>query len=287
MGVNNMSEFTLFTALNSIKKHLLVTVVLFIASYWLLPSSNILDNRYSMEKTIIIGEYVPGYQFDFLNYSQMHAILTNANTRLFLGNNIDGGVAQFQISKTKEKNIMLVLKNHNRDNIIHTARLIMKRLQEFDELQIQKQIILINKEIADQHKLLQIISLPDEEYIPSNADIEKFATMQKIYDSAYATGSIGETSIELDKIVSLKIEEVNNKISLEQTLFKLNSKIEQLNEIKKNGFKPVSFLFPVSPQDVTKYYPNQMIFFSISLFVAFLYNLIMLNVLYIKNKKKV
>ena len=67
-----MSEFTLFSVLNSIKKNLLVTAIIFIASYLLLPSSNILENRFSMQKTINLGKYVPGHQFDFLNYHRFH-----------------------------------------------------------------------------------------------------------------------------------------------------------------------------------------------------------------------
>ena len=40
-----MKEFTLLTVLNSITRHLLVTVVLFVVTYWSLSSLNIIDDQ--------------------------------------------------------------------------------------------------------------------------------------------------------------------------------------------------------------------------------------------------
>ena len=88
MGLNNMSEFTLLTALNGIKKHLLVTVPLFIAAYWLLPSLNIIDNRYSMKKTINLGTFETPYHIDYLDFRAMSAIVSSRNTSVFLSNNL-------------------------------------------------------------------------------------------------------------------------------------------------------------------------------------------------------
>ena len=64
-----------------------------------------------------------------------------------------------------------------------------------------------------------------------------------------------------------------------------NLKSMQLENIIEKGFKKVSYLFPISPLEISKYYPNTMVFFGISLLVAFFYNLIMLNVVYLKYKK--
>lgn len=283
-----MSEFTLLTALNSIKKNLLVTIVIFVITYLLLPSSNILETRYTMQKTIIPAKYEPGYPFDHLNYSQISAISSNSNTSIFIDNNIENGqIAQFKVSRNPENNILINFKSNNTDNIIFTAKLIMERLQSFDELQIQKKINFIEKEINNHQKLIEMIISSKDKYTLSNADIEKFVSMQKIYDAAYDVGSVGESVIEIDKIVSLKIDETNLKLSKEQSIFELNNLIDQLTEVKTNGFQPVTYLFPVSIDDISKYYPNQMIFFSISLLVSLIYNLIMLNILYIKHKNNV
>ncbi len=283
-----MNEFTLLTVLNSIKRHFLITVALFVVTFWSLPSLNILDNRYTMQKVINIGTAAPGYPVDFLNFEEMHAIAASANTGLFLNNTLGNGrVAKINLQISKEGNIILVLKSHNVDNIVKTANLIMKRFEEFDELNIQKKIrTVIDKPISDKRKFLQMISLQSDHYMVSNADIEQYASMQKIYDTAYDGGDVrGGSSIDLDKIVMLKREESSKKDSLEQQQFQINKEISDLELIKRVGFTKVSYLYPVVSTDSTKYYPNNMIFFGISLLVAFFYNLFILNFLYIKYKK--
>ena len=280
-----MNEFTLLTVLNSIKRHFLITVALFLVTFWLLPSLNILDNRYTMQKVINIGVAAPGFSVDFLNFEEMYAIATSANTALFLNNTLgDGRVADIKLQVSKEGNIILVLKNHNVDNIVKTANLIMKRFKEFDELNIQKKIrAFIDKPISNKRKFLQIISSQSDHYMVSNADIEKYASMQKIYDTAYDGGDVrGGGSIDLDKIVMLKREESLIKDNLEKQQFKINQEILDLESIKRFGFKKVSYLYPVVSTDSTKYFPNSMIFFGISLLVAFFYNLIMLKFQYKK-----
>jgi len=283
-----MNEFTLLTVLNSIKRHFLITVALFLVTFWSLPSLNILDNRYTMQKVIIIGTAAPGFSVDFLNFEEMHAIAASPNTGLFLNNTLGNGrAAKINLQISKEGNLILVLKSHNVDNIVKTANLIMERFEGFDELNIQKKIrTAIDKPISDKRKFLQMISLQSDHYMVSNADIEQYASMQKIYDTAYDGGDVrGSSSIDLDKIVMLKREESSIKDSLEQQQFQINKEISDLELIKRDGFTKVSYLYPVVSTDSTKYYPNDMIFFGISLLVAFFYNLFILNFLYIKYKK--
>ncbi len=285
-----MNEFTLLTVLNTIKRHFLITVVLFVVTFWSLPSLNIVDNRYIMQKTIHIGTAVPGFDVDFLNFEEMHAIVTSANMAELLSDALgNDGVAQFKININKVENITLVLKSHDPDNIVKTANLIMKKLKEFDELNIQKKIRLtIDKPISDKRKFLQIISLPSDHYMVSNADIEQYVSMQKIYDTIYEGGGVIERSgIDLDKIIMLKREEIVKNDSLEQNQFQIKKEISDLELIKKTGFTKVSYLYPVKRKDSKKYFPNDIVFFGISLLVAFFYNLIILNFLYSKYKKSV
>ena len=163
----------------------------------------------------------------------------------------------------------------------------MERLQEFDESRIQKKFIKIDKTIANNLQILQIISIPDKEYIPTQEDIEQYASMQKIYDTAYEVDGSNERSINFDEIVRLKREEVDSKKILAEKKMLLDNDILMLEEVKKTGFKTVSYLFPVSRMDISKYFPNDITFFGISLLVAFFYNLIMLNFLYIKNRRSI
>ena len=288
MLLNDMNEFTLLTALNAVKKHFLVTIVLFGLTYWLLPSMNFIDNRYSMEKTIIRGEGAKGYLADFLNFSDIHAILSSANTGTFMSENLDGSVANFQVIKTEENNIVLVLKHHDTDKIFKTAILIMERLQEFDELAIQKQTSLIDKDIAALNKKREAFFLYDEQYVVTNNDIEEYVTMQKNFDAAFTIPDVDrKNNSDINGLTRLKRENTFRRFNDNLGVLEIENNIKKLEEIFENGFKKVSYLFPVSLNDISRYYPNNIIFFGISLLTAFFYNLIMLNFLYIKYKKNV
>jgi len=283
-----MKEFTLLTVLNSITRHLLVTVVLFVVTYWSLSSLNIIDDQYMMKKTIQDGRYEPGHPVELLRFEAIHAIVSSANTAVLLRDDLGGGgVAQFQITKTKEKNIALVLKSHSPDNLINTAKLIMKRLKEFDERQIQNKISDLNSLLIDKHKVLQILLSSDDKYKLTNADIEQYVSMQRVYDTAYTEDVAQEYTSSINSLMRLKREEVNRKVNLERDIIVIEDDIKNLEYLIEEGFKGVSYIFPASSKDITKYYPNPIIFFGISLLVAFFYNLIMLNVVYFKYKKSV
>ena len=48
-----MNEFTLLKALNIFKRHLLVTIAIFFAAYLVLPSLNIIENKYKYMYLVI------------------------------------------------------------------------------------------------------------------------------------------------------------------------------------------------------------------------------------------
>jgi len=281
-----MNEFTLLTALNSIKRHFLVSVVLFFASYWVLPSLNIIENQYTMKKIINLGEFEPGHPTDLLTYEEIHAILESPNTAAFLSDSLGGaGVAEYSISQNKEKNINLVFKSHSSENITNTAKLIMQRLKEFDEREIQIKINELDGILNDQRKVLQIIVSSDEKYILTNEDIEQYITYQKFYESNYAEDVVREYANNINALINLKKDETNRKVKLERDIIAMKKNIENMEFVIEEGFKGVSYLYPVSAKEISKFYPNSMVFFGISLLVAFFYNLIMLNVVYFKYKK--
>ena len=283
-----MNEFTLFTVFNAVKKHFLVTIVLFGLTYWLVPGMNFIDNRYSMEKTIILGEGATGYLPDLLKYQNIHAILSSANLRRYLADDIPPPVARFKVKRSEEENIVLVLKHTNPDSIFNTATLIMKKLQEFDELEIQKQISLIDKDIASIRKLRQILLLSDEKFEVNINDIEEYVSKQINFDSVYSPIGVERKNYgDIVGVTRLKREDANRRLDTELKIMKMDKDIMLLEGKINEGFKKVSYLFPLSPQELKKYYPNDILFFGISLLTAFFYNLIMLNFLYIKYKKSV
>jgi len=292
MLLNDMNEFTILTVLNAVKKHFLVTIVLFGLTYWLVPGMNFIDNRYSMEKTIILGDGAKGYQADFLKYHKIHAILSSANLRRYLGDNTPPPVARFKVTKNEEGNIVLVLKHANPDSIFKTSTLIMERLQEFDELEIQKQISLIDKDIADIRKSRQRLLLSDENFVINNSDIEEYVDMQIKYDAAFTPFDVDfdvdrQNNSDIFGLTRLKRENAHIRLNTDLKIMTMDKNIMQLEGKINEGYKKVSYLFPASPQEIKKYYPNDIIFFGISLLTAFFYNLIMLNFLYIKYKKSV
>ena len=79
-----MNEFTLLNALNVIARHLVITIALFFAIYWFLPTLNIMDNRYIIEKTIKLGSYEPPHFVALLGKEEIHAIASSVSTKVFL-----------------------------------------------------------------------------------------------------------------------------------------------------------------------------------------------------------
>jgi hypothetical protein len=282
-----MNEFTLFTVFNAVKKHFLVTIVLFGLTYWLIPDMNLIENRYSMEKTIIEGEAANGYTVNLLTYSNIHAIINSANTRNFLGNKLGGSMTQFQVYKNDEKNIILALKGYEPDHLVNTARLIIERLQEFDELEIQKQTALIDEDIAVIRKSRQILLLSDENFEVNNSDIEEYVSKQKNYDLSFTPFDVDrQTNSDIFGLTRLKREDAARRLNDELKVIEIEQNILKLEGLIEAG-KKVSYLFPAELKDINKYYPTDILFFGISLLTAFFYNLIMLNFLYIKYKKSV
>ena len=282
-----MNEFTLFTVFNAVKKHFLVTIVLFGLTYWLIPDMNLIENRYSMEKTIIEGEAANGYTVNLLTYSNIHAIINSANTRNFLGNKLGDSMAQFQVYKNDERNIILALKGYEPDHLVNTARLIIERLQEFDELEIQKQTALIDEDIAVIRKSRQILLLSDENFEVNNSDIEEYVSKQKNYDLSFTPFDVDrQTNSDIFGLTRLKREDAARRLNDELKVIEIEQNILKLEGLIEAG-KKVSYLFPAELKDINKYYPTDILFFGISLLTAFFYNLIMLNFLYIKYKKNV
>ena len=285
-----MNEFTLLTVLNGIKRHFLITAALFLVTLFSLPSLNIIEKKYTMQKVINVGTSPPGFPVGFLRFNEMHAIIGSSNMAELLSSTLgDDGVSQYRIDITAEENILLDLKSHEPDNLVNTANLIMKRFQEFDEISIQKKIhSSIDIPISEKRKLLELVSFSENYLSVSNADLELYASKQKIYNTALGNNEDRvESNIEIDKIINIKINETHDKKAIKLHKFKINNEISNLELIKKIGFIPVSYLYPAELKDISKYYPNDIIFFGISLLTALFYNLIMINFLYIKYNKNV
>jgi len=285
-----MDAFTLSTALKIIVRHFLVTVVLFTVALLSLPSLNILDNRYEVEKVIKPGSYPPGRGIDLLDHKEMSEIISSPYMGLFLKETLgSSGISSYKINVSIDgitagyPYISLTLKGKDSNVIINTANTIMQRLKEFDRLEIQKDIILLNETLNKEREFLQIMLSSVDEFSLTKADIEQHLAIRKIYDAAYETDVVNTS--DFNSLRNFKIDDTVRNIDLKKQIINKVEQLETLERFIDEGYKEVSFLFPLSAQEITKYYPNNIIFVGYSLLVAFFYNLIILNILYIRSKK--
>jgi hypothetical protein len=274
-----MNEFTLFNALNIVKRHLLVTIAIFFAAYWVLPNLNILENQYSAQKIIKPGSHHNGFFVPLLNYPDINGILLSTSFRNYLSEDTNGsGVASYKISENEVGNMLITFKSNDKVSIINTAGSLMKKLQEFDRNSIQVQIQVINEILDVDREILRLLLESNNDYFLTDKDIEEWATKQKEYDLAIQdTNEFNQKyKINLVNIMKYKSDDTSRQIKLKKEILNLQKKIEDFELILKDGFKPVSYYFPVSKNDISIYFPNPIIFFGLSLLMAFLYNLILL-----------
>jgi len=274
-----MNEFTLFNALNIIKRHLLVTIAIFFAAFWVLPNLNILENQYSAQKLIKPGSHHKSFLLPLLDYQNINGILSSTSFNNYLNQATNGsGVASFKITENNIGNMFLIFKSHNKESIINTADSLMKKLQEFDNNSIQVKIEEINEILDVDREILRVLLESNNDYFLTEKDIEEWAKKQKEYDLAIQ--DVNEFNqkykINLVSIMNYKSEETLRQVKLQKDILHQQKKIEDLEFILTEGFKPVSYLFPVTESDISKYFPNSLIFFGLSLIAAFLYNLILL-----------
>ena len=108
-----MKEFTLLTAFTIIARHFLVTIVLFSVTLWGLPSLNLLENRYTVEKIVKPGKNHSAYLADLLRFKEMSEIVPSPHMHMYLNEALGGGVSQFELSQNETGNI------YDLENILH------------------------------------------------------------------------------------------------------------------------------------------------------------------------
>ena len=178
-----MNEFTLFKALNIIKRHLPVTIVLFFAAYWVLPSLNILDNKYTATKIIKSGRHPIEFNTPLLDFADINGILMSRSFSSYLNKTSNGSrVSSFSLTENDANNMLLTFQSTNPDSIVNTAKAVMQRLQEFDNISIQRQFDMINEILDVDREILEVLETSDDDYLFTDEDIEEWANQQKKYD---------------------------------------------------------------------------------------------------------
>lgn len=273
-----MNEFTLSEALNIIYRHLLVTIAIFMVTYWGLPNLNLIQDKFQVQKTIKLGQYAQGHRIELLDYNRIYEIVQSPSMDIFLQKNAEN-VSKYYVTKSEFGNIFLTLEGQKTD-IINTGNLIMSKLQEFDERVIEVEKSKIKRRLEVDRKALETLKKSQGSYALTNNDIEDFAKLQESFDKVYKPENFFQSSGDIADVVNLKREDVNRQVNL--TLGIQNKKLEIQNwEVTlEEGFKRVSYLFPLTIDEVKKFYPSPILFFGISLLAAFLYNLVLLNYKY-------
>lgn len=274
-----MNEFTLLKALNIFKRHLLVTIAIFFAAYLVLPSLNIIENKYTVTKIIKSGSHPEEFPTDLLEFSDINGIMISPSFSSYLNETTNGGqISSFKISQNTIGNMLLTFRSNNPDVIVFTAKAVMQRLQEFDNVVIQQQFDVINEIMDGEREILKILETSDDKYLFTDEDLEKWVNQQKKYDLAIQdTNNFSEKyKINLLSLVRYKNDDTSRQVNLEREKLSNKKIIAGWEALKKDQFAPISYLFPVSKNEISIYSPNPIIFFGLSLLVAFFYNLILL-----------
>ena len=283
-----MNEFTLFKAFKIIKRHLPVTIVLFFAAYWVLPSLNILDNKYTATKIIKSGRHPIEFNTPLLDFADINGILLSSSFSSYLNKTSNGSrVSSFSLTENDSHNMLLTFQSTNPDSIVNTAKAVMQRLQEFDNISIQRQFDMINEILDVDREILEILETSDDDYLFTDEDIEAWANQQKKYDLAIQDMEDFNQKYKLNlvSLMRFKTDDTFRQVELDTEILNQKKIIAKWEAMKKDDFTTVSYLFPVSEKEISIYFPNPMIFFGLSLLVAFFYNLILLSYKYRESVK--
>ena len=283
-----MNEFTLFKALKIIQRHLPLTIVLFFAAYWVLPSLNFLDNKYTATKIIKSGRHPIEFNTPLLNFADINGILLSSSFSSYLNKTSNGSrVSSFSLTENDSNNMLLTFQSTNPDSIVNTAKAVMQRLQEFDNISIQRQFDMINEILDVDREILEILETSDDDYMFTDEDIEEWANQQKKYDLAIEDIEDFNQKYKLNlvSLMRFKTDDTFRQVELDTEILNQKKIIAKWEAMKKDDFTTVSYLFPVSKNEISIYYPNPIIFFGLSLLVAFFYNLILLSYKYRESVK--
>ena len=274
-----MKEFTLSTALNTIGRHLIVSVAIFFVVFLTLPNLSLIDDKHKLVKIVKLGTAPPLYASEMLNYKTANEILGSTSFKLFLSNELKdtGGASHFKLELNELGIFSIELKDDSADVVLNTATAIMKELNRVDTVMILKIFEKLDKDIKHVRNIAQILTDSSDEYNLTPNLITKYAEMQKIYDIKMEVEDTLKNVSSITDLVRLTREVADQEISAKQIKAESEKTISDMQFFKAEKFKPISFLFPVNQSQLENYFPNTFLFFGISLSLALLYNLILLN----------
>ena len=293
-----MREFTLSVALNHIKSRLLITILVFAATFSIVSSGYVFEDKYSTSKIIIpanITAVEGSYVIDTITANRIILLLSNPGFKMNVSQNLekDQSTANYKVSSHKigvnSQTVTLDFKG-GFDDIFYTAKSVIHELRKFDSEVYDQLFEKVKKNIKTKEELLLLMKSNYESFVKDITDDElrEYADMQNTYEAFYnKTLNSIEDSTQAIQLQDTYRRFINEKFSRKKSIFTLDSDIRKLKMDLESGFriKKVSYLFPVLRKNIEKYYPNVFVYIGVSLFMVFLYNLISLHYYFNKYTK--
>ncbi len=276
-----------FILIDLVIEQLPITILLSVATFYVLLNGSFIDHKYHMSKEVLTGFFPSTSEIKILSKSSIEALLSSRSFFLKVTNNLKGKkVSSYKVDVYGSKDfISLNFKSNNKDIIFNTSKAVMNELKKIDDIEIQKEIKYIKKTIQAKEEFIQSIQLLNSSKEILNDDIRRYSEDQKVYDKFYKRDVVNNITGSVSDLARIKLERTSFEISNEERVNELSEEIDRLKFLSEFGFQKVSYLLPVSKESIEKYYPNRLVFIGFSVFLAILYNLIVLNFYFRKYNK--
>ena len=293
-----MKKFTLSVALNHMKSRLLITILVFAATYTIVSSGYVFEDKYSTSKIIVpanIKAAEGAYIINTIDANRILLLLSNPGFKMKVSQNLekDQFAANYKVSSHKNnansQTVQLDFKG-GFDDVFYTAKSVIHELGKFDSEAYDQLFEKVRKNIKTKEELLLMTKSNYESFVKDITDdqLREYADMQNTYEDFY--NKTLNSLVDADRASGIQVayrKFISDKLPMEKSIYIMDSDIRKLKmDLEREfGIKKVSYLFPVLRKDIGKYYPNVFVYIGTSLFMAFLYNLISLHYYYNKYTK--
>ncbi len=287
-----MNNFTLSTVLSTVKENLLKTIGLFILTFIATSNLPIFTEKHELEKYIVLEADLS--LSSNLQKNEIESILSsNTFRQILIGNTGLTDVARYEINNKSDSSgdsiIKIVFRDSNKDTILLTSKALISELKKINQLKNSSNILEIKETIDANNLVIEYISsieATDEYEKLLRDDVVSLAKIRKVYNK-YEKNDVGLVSH--DGIIALTRDKREASAWLNRINYKKSEAMTKNIVLKRavkryNSSKGVSYLLPLSENSILKYFPNGLLYSGVSIFISILYNLFMINLIFIRRK---
>jgi hypothetical protein len=290
-----MNNFTLSTVLSTVKENLLKTIGLFILTFIATSNLPIFTEKHELEKYIVLE--VDKALSNNLQQNEIESILSSNTFKQILKGNIGlTDIANYEINNKNNTNggsiIKIIFRSSNKDALLLTSKELISELKKINQLKNRSNIIEIKGQIDANNLMIEYISsiqtieTTDEYEKLLHDDVVSLAKMRKVYKK-YEKNDVSLMSH--DGIIALTRDKREAANRLSNLNYKKSEFINKNLVLKRavnryNSSKGVSYLLPLSENSILKYFPNGLLYSGVSIFISILYNLFIINLIFIRRK---